>query len=210
MYFAFINPKYNVWSCFFLIRFFWGEYICMELLFGLQFVCIAKVHGVLPHHRSGASCFGCSMNAAQKPNPSFQLVCKLQKSGLLIKSLLHHHFCFCRVQCLLLQVFKIFSYCCVWLVQIDIFAFSQCYDFIRFYWQLALRQCYVPFFLNLCSAFCTIISVIWKLFPYELDYVFPLIDNVFIRLYVILCIWQIFSYLINVMYSGLQPTVITA
>lgn len=141
--------------------------------------------------------------STRKKNPPFQFICKLQKSGLLIKNSLHHHFCFFRGQRLLLQIFKIFSDCYVWLVQIDIFAVRQCYDFIRFYWQLALRQCYVPFFLNLCSAFSTMICIIWKLFPYELDYVFLLIENVFIRLSVILCIWQIFSCLINVMYSGL-------
>lgn len=41
------------------------------------------------------------------------------------------------------------------------------------------------------------------MFSYELDSVFLLIENVFIRLSVILCMWQIFSYLISVMYSGL-------
>lgn len=57
-------------------------------------------------------CFGCSVNAAQKHSPSFQVICKLQKSGLLTKNLLRHNFCF-GVQHLLLQIFKIFSYCYV-------------------------------------------------------------------------------------------------
>lgn len=115
----------------------------------------------------------------KSPNPSFELICKLQKSDLLIKNSLHYHFCIFRVQYLLLQIFEIFSYCYIWLVQIVVFSVPQYYDFIK---QLALRQCCVPVFLNFYSVFCTMICMIWKLFPYELDSVFLLIENVFIRL----------------------------
>lgn len=137
---AFINLKYNLSPCFFLIWFFWGEYVWMKLLFGLEFVYIPKVRRVLVTDQVPALLDARWMQHTKK-NPPFQLICKLQKSGLLIKNSLHHHFCFFRGQRLLLQIFKIFSYCYVWLVQIDIFAVRQCYDFIRFYWQLALRQC---------------------------------------------------------------------
>lgn len=169
----------------------------MKLLFGLQFVlpkCIESSTGQV------LADLDAPWIQYKSPNPSFELICKLQKSDSLIKNSLHYHFCIFRVQHLLLQIFEIFSYCYIWLVQIVVFPVPQYYGFIK---QLALRQCYVPFFLNFCSVFCTVICMIWKLFPYELDSVFLLIENAFNRLSVIICIWQIFSYLISVMYSGL-------
>lgn len=91
-----------------------GMHVYMKLLFGLEFVCVAQVHRVL--HRSGAV-LDAPWIQHKSPNPSFEIICELQKLDLLIEKSLHHHFCIFRVEHLWLQIFEIFFYCYVWLIQ---------------------------------------------------------------------------------------------